>query len=189
MHRIETVHLDKLIPYWRNPRNNDKAIEKVTESIREYGYQSPIIVDEKHTIIVGHSRYRALKELGYEEIQVVVSDMDAKKAKEYRIIDNRTSEYATWTDELQLELKEFTDTQILDTFFPDIKLDPDFQRLTDHVTQDKIEEQTEQYEDRFTQLDQKRQTEPRLEVPCPNCLETISLTRTEVNRLGNWTTE
>lgn len=139
MNRIETVHIDTLVPYWRNPRKNDTAVEKVKESIREYGYQSPIVVDEKMTIIAGHTRYRALKELGFEEIPVLVSDMDPKKAKEYRIIDNRAAEYATWTDDLSLELKEFRSLEIRDVFFPEVQLDPQFSDTVSNISQDAID--------------------------------------------------
>jgi len=189
MNKIETVKIDKLIPYWRNPRDNTKAIEKVKDSIREYGYQSLIVVDKKHTIIVGHSRYKALKELGYEDVVVVVSDMDSKKAKEYRIIDNRTSEYATWTDDLQLELKEFRDSGVTDLYFPDIRLDPDFKKLTDHITDEKIDQKNTQVLDQFGEIDDRRQNQPMLNITCPNCLTKVSMSKMEVNRLGNWDKE
>ena len=67
----KTVSIETLIPYWRNPRKNDIAIEKVKASIQEFGYQNPIIVDKDMTIIAGHTRYRALKELGYTEVPVI----------------------------------------------------------------------------------------------------------------------
>jgi hypothetical protein len=186
MNRIETVSLDKLIPYWRNPRKNDVAVEKVKASIEQFGYQSPIVVDEKMTIIAGHTRYRALKELGYEEIPVIVSDMPAKKAKEYRIIDHRAGEYATWTEDLSLELKEFSDIAFRDIFFPDVQLDPDFQNMAEPVKQGKVQEIEQDLTEQFSEVSQKRQEEPKLHIPCPYCSETITLLRKDVLREGAW---
>lgn len=186
MNRIETVPLDNLIPYWRNPRKNDAAVEKVKASLQEFGYQAPIVVDQKMTIIAGHTRYRALKELGYEEVPVVVSDMPVKKAKEYRIIDNRSGEYATWSEDLALELKEFADIEFRDIFFPDVQLDPDFQKMSEPVKEGKVQEIEEDLSEQFSDVSQKRQDEPKLHIPCPYCAETITLLRKDVLKEGAW---
>lgn len=104
--RIEEVHLDLIKPYWRNPRNIEDAVEYVRASIERYGYTVPIIVDEKFVIISGHARYRALRLLKWEKIKVVVAvGLSAEKITEFRIADNKTSEFARWdTDKLREEL-------------------------------------------------------------------------------------
>lgn len=186
MNRIETVHIDTLVPYWRNPRKNDVAVEKVKESIREYGYQSPIVVDEKMTIIAGHTRYRALKELGYTDIPVLVSDMDPKKAKEYRIIDNRAAEYATWTDDLSLELKEFRSLDIRDVFFPEVQLDPQFSDTVTEISQDAIDAVGARLEEDFQNASNQRQAAEKMDLPCPYCNETITLMKADILKKANW---
>ena len=183
---VQKLRLDTLVPYWRNPRKNDVAVEKVKESIKEYGYVSPIIVDSNLVIVAGHTRYRALKELGYEEIDVVIADLPEKKAKEFRIIDNRTSEYATWTPDLALELKEFTDPEFLDIFFPDVKLDPDFAKATVAQATQNIDEIAAQLERQFTQASEDREREPKMTIPCPHCSEDITLYRKDLLKDKNW---
>ena len=183
---VQTVRLDLLVPYWRNPRKNDVAVAKVKESIREFGYQTPIIVDKDMTIITGHSRYKALKELGYTEIPVIVTDMPAKKAKEFRIIDNRTAEYATWSADLTLELKEFTSPEFREIFFPDIQLDPDFVKVLPGTEQSNIDEIAKELEQRFENASEARNNQPRIEVPCPNCYETITIWKSDVMKDKNW---
>lgn len=188
MKEFKTVPLDQIIPYWRNPRDNREAVEKVKTSIQAYGFQAPILVDSEMVIIAGHSRYKALRELGMTEAEVVITDMDKKKAKEYRIIDNRTSEYAKWDENLSLELKEFDDLFLADFFFPNIKLDVEFQDSDFDVTPEAFSEaenkQANVISDLFGQQEQKQ---PKLNVPCPYCGNTISLLRSEIERLGNWT--
>jgi hypothetical protein len=183
---IQKISIDRLIPYWRNPRKNDLAVEKVKASIQEFGYQTPIIVDSQMTIVAGHTRYRALKELGYTEVDVMITDLPAKKVKEFRIIDNRTSEYAQWTADLSLELKEFTSPEFLDIFFPDVKLDPDFQKLSEPNKQDSIDQIAADLEKQFEKASADRQGEPHIKIPCPNCLEEITLLKKDLVKAKNW---
>jgi len=103
---IKTIALKAIKPYWRNPRDNREAIEKVKQSILDYGYNQLIALDRNDVIIVGHTRYRALEELGWKEVPVLVLDLDDKQARAYRIVDNKTSEYSKWTGELATELRE-----------------------------------------------------------------------------------
>lgn len=186
MNRIETVKLDTLVPYWRNPRKNELAIEKVKASIQEYGYQSLIVVDNQMTIIVGHSRYRALRELGWTEATVVITDMPVKKAKEYRIIDNRTSEYSEWTDDLALELKEFTNLDFRDLFFPDIELDPTFKQSSMEITQENVDNIEARLQEDYSNASNKRELASKINIPCPYCSETITLLRSDVMKQSTW---
>jgi len=114
---VKTLSLSAIKPYWRNPRDNRAAVDKVKQSITEYGYNQLIAVDKKHVIIAGHTRYLALKALGWKEVSVMILDLDDKKAKAYRIIDNKTSEFAAWTDDLWTELRELGDMTSLQPFF------------------------------------------------------------------------
>lgn len=105
--QIVTLSMREIVPYKNNPRNNIPAIDAVAESIRQNGYRARIIVDENHVIIAGHTRYFALKKLGYTEAEVQMeTDMTEEQKKKYRLLDNKTNEYAEWDfDKLTKELE------------------------------------------------------------------------------------
>ena len=110
------VILDKAItdikPYIKNPRKK-WDIQKVAQSIKEFGFQQPIVVDSGGTIIVGHGRYEAAKLLKLNSIPVTIADLPPEKAKAYRIADNKTNEFSEW--DISLLQQEFTD--LLDANF------------------------------------------------------------------------
>ena len=94
----------EITPYHNNPRHNEAAIGKVSASIAEFGFQQPIVVDDKGVIIVGHTRHQAATQLGLELVPVLVaSELTPEQVQAYRIADNRTNEDASWNDELLLE--------------------------------------------------------------------------------------
>ena len=94
---IEYVDIERIKPYNRNPRRNDAAVNAVANSIREFGWQSPIIVDSDYVIIAGHTRRLAAIKLGITEVPVyVASDMAPEEVQAYRIADNRVAEMALW---------------------------------------------------------------------------------------------
>lgn len=101
------VKVAEIIPYGNNPRINDgRAVEAVKASIERYGYCSPIVVDSEMVIISGHTRHKALLELGAEETVVLISEMTPARAKEFRLIDNKSGEFSTWDrDALLAELR------------------------------------------------------------------------------------
>ena len=95
--KLITVDIAELIPYENNPRKNDKAVGAVSESIRQTGYNNPIIVDEDMVILAGHTRIRSLDKLGIKEVQVLqVSGLSEEQKRKYRLLDNKTGEYASW---------------------------------------------------------------------------------------------
>lgn len=100
--------VEEIIPYTNNPRINDGAVEHVANSIREFGFKNPIIVDGSGVIIAGHTRLKAAKQLGLDEVPVIVADdLNEEQVKAYRLADNKTGEIATWNDDLlQLEMSE-----------------------------------------------------------------------------------
>lgn len=101
--KLEKLKLSDITPYENNPRKNDDAVNAVAESIRQCSYITPIIVDEEHVILAGHTRYKALQALGIKEVQCLVcSGLSEEKKKKYRYLDNKTGEKATW-DLLKLE--------------------------------------------------------------------------------------
>ena len=106
--RIEQWEIDRIKPYDKNPRRNDKAVEAVAKSIREFGFRQPIVVDSGGVIVVGHTRYKAALKLGLKTVPVhVAADLSPQQARAYRLADNRTAETAEWdVDLLPIELGE-----------------------------------------------------------------------------------
>jgi DNA modification methylase len=116
--KVQDLALDTLIPYARNPRKNDGAVDKVAASIKEFGWRSPIVVDEEMVILAGHTRYKAAKKLGLAEAPVHIAEglTDAQK-KAYRIADNRVAEEAEWDyDFLKIELADLEGLENLTGF-------------------------------------------------------------------------
>lgn len=99
---IETWPIDKVIPYDTNPRVcPEKAVAKVAESLRAYGWRQPIVVDTEGVIIAGHTRRKAAELLGLKTVPVhVAHDMDPDDVRAYRITDNRVAEETSWDKDL-----------------------------------------------------------------------------------------
>lgn len=105
--KVQYWPIDDVHPYPNNPRHNDEAVEYVANSIREFGWQQPIVVDTDGTIIAGHTRHKAAKLLGMDTVPVVVAEnLTPAQVNAYRLADNKTSEAATWDMEaLSVELE------------------------------------------------------------------------------------
>jgi len=98
---IKQIKIEKIFPYDQNPRDNSAAVEKVAESIKEFGWQQPIVVDEEKIILAGHTRHLAAMSMGLKEVPVLIADgLSEAQKKAYRIVDNKTSELAEWDKEL-----------------------------------------------------------------------------------------
>jgi DNA modification methylase len=103
---VQDKAISDIKPYQKNPRHK-YDINKVAQSIKEFGFQQPIVVDRAGVIIVGHGRYEAAKSLNLKSIPVTIADLSPEKAKAYRIADNKTNEYSDW--DMGLLIQEFTD--------------------------------------------------------------------------------
>ena len=107
--KIETADINTIKPYENNPRKlKDSAIDKVAMSLKEYGFRQPIVVDKDRIIVVGHTRYRASKKLGFKEVPITIADnLTPEQINAYRIADNRTAEESEWDSELlKMEIKD-----------------------------------------------------------------------------------
>lgn len=99
--QIINIDIDRIIPYEKNPRRNDDAVDAVAESIRQCGYRAKIIVDENMVVLAGHTRLKALKKLGVQMCEVQVEDdLSDEQKRKYRLLDNKASENAKWDFEL-----------------------------------------------------------------------------------------
>lgn len=124
--KIQSVPIDRVIPYPNNPRLNEGAIAAVAGSIKEYGWQQPIVVDKEMVVIVGDTRLKAARKLGLAEVPIHVAEhLTPSQCKAYRLMDNRSSENAEWDlDRLALEIKDLqlADFQLDLTGFTDKEL-------------------------------------------------------------------
>ena len=104
--KVTETKLEKLIPYARNPRNNQGAVDKVASSIKEFGFRQPIVVDPEYVVVAGHTRLLASQKLGLSEVPVhVAENLTEQQIKAFRLADNRTAEESEWDLEL-LKLEE-----------------------------------------------------------------------------------
>ena len=155
MINITYRNVGELKEYIKNPRKTDPAVDKVAESIKEFGFKNPIIIDANDIIIAGHTRLKAAKKLGLKEVPTIkVTDLTEQQIKAFRIADNKVSEFAEWDDELLFqELGDIPDIDMtkfgievikadgFDTEFalPDGDKDP-FQQITFTLATQQAEE-------------------------------------------------
>lgn len=122
---------DELVPYANNPRNNDQAVEKVANSIKQFGFNVPIVIDKGNEIVCGHTRLRAAQSLGLTEVPcVVASNLTPAQIQAYRLADNKTAELAGWDfDKLEVELaaikEDLPDLDMGDFGFVEDEIEPD----------------------------------------------------------------
>ena len=125
--QIQSMKIDEVKPYPNNPRDNDDGVEAVANSIKEFGWQQPIVVDKDNVIIVGHTRYKAAKKLGMDKVPVVVaSNLSDEQVRAYRLADNKTSDLTDWDmDLLDDELGNISDIDMSDFGFEDEDISSD----------------------------------------------------------------
>lgn len=107
LHEYKLVPIDKLIPYANNARtHSEEQVQKVADSIREFGWTYPILIDKKFNVIAGHGRMEAAKLLGYKNLpSMFIENMTELQKRAYIIADNKLAELAGWDqDMLQYEL-------------------------------------------------------------------------------------
>ena len=157
--QIITKKIDELKPYLNNPRFNDDAVEYVANSIKEFGFKVPIIIDKNNEIVAGHTRYKVSIELGLEEVPCIIADdLNEEQIKAFRLADNKVSEKATWDFELLEEELADLDIDMSDFGFEDLDINLDI-------------DDSEFIQD--TEIT-KTKDEPK-EIICPNCGEKITI--------------
>lgn len=101
---IQEKPIEVLREYANNPRNNDNAVNAVAESIKQFGFRVPIVIDGENVIVAGHTRLKAAKQLGMSVVPCVVADdLTEEQVKAYRLADNKTAELAEWDDSLLMQ--------------------------------------------------------------------------------------
>lgn len=105
---IKEIKRTDLIPYENNPRINDAAVEAVANSIKQFGFKVPIVIDKNNVIVAGHTRHKAAELLGLEKVPcIVAADLTPEQIKAFRVADNKTAELAEWDfEKLEAELAD-----------------------------------------------------------------------------------
>ena len=141
--KIVEKKLDEIKPYENNPRFNDDAVQYVANSIKEFGFKVPIVIDKDNTIVAGHTRYKASLLLGLDKVPCIVADdLNEEQIKAFRLADNKVSEKASWNiellseelEDLDLDMEQFgfdidlnlddEETEIVEDEVPDIPNEP-----------------------------------------------------------------
>lgn len=130
--KIVYKNINELIPYENNPRLNDEAVEYVKNSIKEFGFKVPVVIDKDNVIIAGHTRIKASKELGIKDIPCIIADdLTEEQVKAFRLADNKVAEKSLWDytkldeeleDILDIDMSMFDFNIIEDEFDTDFKL-------------------------------------------------------------------
>lgn len=96
MLNIHNVKLSLLKPWEDNPRINDEAVDAVAKSIESFGFNMPILCDQRLTIIAGHTRWKAAEKIGTKSVPVIVLEISETQRKAFAVADNKTAEIADW---------------------------------------------------------------------------------------------
>ena len=149
---IKEIAIDNLREYENNPRNNDNAVDAVAESIREFGFKVPAVVDRNNVIVCRHTRVKAAQKLGMETVPCIIADdLTPEQIKAFRLADNKTGELAGWDfAKLEEELSELDGFDM--SAFGFVK--------NDEVDIDSF----------FEDAEEKKEKEPK-RIQCPHCGE------------------
>jgi DNA modification methylase len=135
--------LEDLKPYNNNPRFNDEAVKYVANSIKEFGFKVPMVIDKNGTIVAGHTRYKASLELGLKEVPCIIADdLNEEQIKAFRLADNKVSEKSEWNFELlDEELKDILELDMGDFGFE--------KEITNNIAQDYTEKTPSSLREKF----------------------------------------
>lgn len=153
---IKYIPIDDIKPYINNPRLNEEAIPYVMNSIKEFGFKNPIILDKNNVIVAGHTRLESAKRLNMKEVPVIYADdLTEEQIKAFRLADNKVAEKSLWNyTKLDEELENILDIDMSMFNFENI-------------------EETN-LDDFFEDNDNKKEKESKL-IECPHCHKPIEL--------------
>lgn len=122
---IKMVSVADIIPYENNPRKNADAVQYVKNSIEQFGFKIPMVLDAENVIVCGHTRFLAAQELGMTEVPCTYADdLTEEQIKAFRLADNKTAEMSGWDfEKLELELSELPEIDMADFGFQNTEFD------------------------------------------------------------------
>lgn len=152
---IKYIPIDNIKPYKNNPRLNEEAIPYVMNSIKEFGFKNPIILDKNNVIVAGHTRLESAKRLDMKEVPVIYADdLTEEQIKAFRLADNKVSEKSIWDyTKLDEELDSILNIDM--SLF-------DFENIEEINLDDFFEESEEKEKEKKTMI-------------CPHCGKEIEL--------------
>lgn len=115
---IKEIKIEELREYENNPRHNDGAVDAVAESIKQFGFKVPVVVDRNNVIVAGHTRIKAALKLGLDTVPCIIADdLTDEQIKAFRLADNKTAELAEWDfNALEAELYNLQNTFDMSVF-------------------------------------------------------------------------
>lgn len=137
--KLNIIHkrIDELIAYENNPRINDGAVDAVANSISEFGFKVPVIITKDNIIVAGHTRVKACKKLGLDEVACIVADdLTDEQIKAFRLADNKTGELASWDLDKLAEELQFIDLDMEQFGFSDLERELEREVLEDNFDED-----------------------------------------------------
>lgn len=120
---IVMVDIDKIKPYFKNPRINDKTVDKLVNAIKKVGFNVPIVIDKNNVVVKGHARLKALRKLNVKQVPCIISEADEETNRLDRLADNKLNELSMWDQELLNFELNMIDLNVEDFGFEKLKLD------------------------------------------------------------------
>lgn len=158
-------NLTDIKPYEKNPRKNDSAVDSVANSIKEFGFKVPVVIDKDNVIVCGHTRYKAAKKIGLDKVPCIVADdLTDEQIKAYRLADNKVSELADWDiDLLGEELDDIFNIDMSDFGFD---IEDEAGGTTSGADQ---ENNQKEYQNTSTEISVDDYADENFQHECPRC--------------------
>ena len=139
--KVLDLKVSDITPFENNPRNNDEAVEPVLNSIKQFGFKVPIVIDKNNIIVTGHTRYKAAKKMKLDKVPCIIADdLTEEQIKAFRLADNKVGEIATWDfNALELELSEIENIDMEDFNFEIDSIEDNFNTDFELSNEDKSE--------------------------------------------------
>ena len=109
--KISEIDIKQIIPYAKNAKKHpEEQVERIANSIREFGFKQPLVIDKDNVLVIGHGRLAAAKRLGFDKVPCIMADdLTEEQIKALRLADNKTNESDWDFDFLDVELDDITD--------------------------------------------------------------------------------
>ena len=164
---VKNIPIKEIVPYAKNAKKHDKRqIDNVAESIRQYGFVQPVVVDKDGIIVIGHCRVLAAKKLGMESVPCVcVDDLTPEQVNALRLVDNKTNESDWDMDLLSMELPEIDlsafdfDWDFQDTEETELTNEEREQEFKERMERGELSDDDEEYQEFLKKFEAKKTTD------------------------------